>query len=246
MTVIWISGALLLTAAGLVVFFLFRETGAMAPLNTGEIVPGVFALRDSYVNFFLVKGAQGYIAVDAGKTEKSVLKEVRTADIDPNRVSAVFLTHSDFDHAGGIRVFNNAEVFISREELQLLNGTVKRFGLMKNKLQSAFTLLEDGQKLTRDGVSVECLLLQGHTPGSMAYRVNGRWLFTGDSLRLENGRVKLFNEFLNMDSKQQKESLKKLSRLKGVEALFTAHYGYTDNVPSAFAAWDDGCVYHST
>lgn len=60
----------------------------------------------------------------------------------------------------------------------------------------------------------------GHTPGSMCYLVNGRDLFTGDSLSLKAGRAGLFNEFFNMDSETQKKSLRKLKNTPGVQFIY--------------------------
>jgi len=34
-----------------------------------------------------------------------------------------------------------------------------------------------------------------------------------------------FNEFFNMDTNRQKESITQLSKLNGIDYIFTAHYG---------------------
>ena len=43
--------------------------------------------------------------------------------------------------------------------------------------------------------------------------------------------------YYTMDIKRQYESIRKLSELEGVEYLFTAHAGYSDNFNEAFYDW---------
>lgn len=40
-----------------------------------------------------------------------------------------------------------------------------------------------------------------------------------------------------MDTTTQKESIKKLAKLKDIEMMFTAHSGYTDNFTDAMKPW---------
>ena len=56
-------------------------------------------------------------------------------------------------------------------------------------------------------------------------------------MSLKDGRVSLFNEFFNMDSETQGKTMRKLARLSGVDYLFTAHYGVTDDYAKAFSEW---------
>ncbi len=77
----------------------------------------------------------------------------------------------------------------------------------------------------------------GHTPGSLCYLVDGRWLFTGDTISLKEGKAGPFVERFNMDTPTEVVSIGKLAKLQGVEAVFTAHHGFTKDFQGAFAAW---------
>ena len=77
---------------------------------------------------------------------------------------------------------------------------------------------------------VRAIATPGFTPGSMSYLVNEAILFTGDTFRLSEGKVlSPFYRFLNMDTEQQKESIRKLASLKQVKMACTAHTKYTSD-----------------
>ncbi len=213
------------------------ETSGMSPIDTGQVVQGVYAVRDDFANFFLVKAGDDFISIDAGNSWDAIKGELGKIDVDPNRVKAVFLTHSDGDHIGAIRGFERATVYISKQEKQMVDGTAARLWFFKNKLPRAYEMLEDGQVVTINGLEIKGILTPGHTPGSMSYLVDGKYLFTGDNLSLKAGKAGAFNEFFNMDTSTQKKSLKNLAALSGVEYVFTDHYGSTADFDAAFADW---------
>ena len=50
--------------------FLYKfssETGKMTPVETGQISEHGYAIKDEFVNMYLIKDSSGYIAIDAGK-----------------------------------------------------------------------------------------------------------------------------------------------------------------------------------
>jgi len=219
-------------------FYLIKfraETAKMAALDTGEVLEGIYSIDNGFVNLFLIKGLKGYIAVDAGNNAKKVAKEMEKLKIGEDKVLAVLLTHSDSDHVAGIDLFKNAKVYLARAEEQMINGQTSRALIFKNKLEKEYELLNDNQEIIIDGIDIKCISTPGHTPGAMCYLVNGIHLFTGDTISLKNGQAGLFNEFFNMDSETQKESIKKLSKLPRVQNVFTAHYGFSNNYQEVFS-----------
>lgn len=219
-------GILFLLGGGLFVKF-YIETRKMAPVETKEIAEGVYAIADDYVNLFVIKAGESYIAVDSGNNADHVQKELSRVNIDPKKVAAVFLTHSDADHTAGLGLFSNAVIYISKREEQMIDGRTTRLLIFKNKINHACEFLEDNQTINISGLSIKGIPTPGHTPGSMSYLIHDGLLFTGDSMSLKDGRVTAFNDFFNMDSKTQETSLKMLARVAGVKFIFTAHYGFT-------------------
>jgi hydroxyacylglutathione hydrolase len=219
---------------GIRIYKITRDVRAMTPVGTGEITGGVFAVKDSYVNLYLVRTGAGFIAFDSGTDSSRVLSEMKKLGIDPADVAAVFLTHADSDHSGGLPLFRNAAVYLSNEEEQMVDGRKARFFIFKNKLSRKHTFLNDNETIAMDSVRVTAILTPGHTPGSTCYLVDGKWLFTGDTMSLKAGIAGIFSRAINMDNDRQRESLKKLAGLTGVREVFTAHFGVTDSFQKAF------------
>jgi glyoxylase-like metal-dependent hydrolase (beta-lactamase superfamily II) len=211
------------------------EVSKMHPLETKEITSGVYAIKDGIANMFLVQGKDGFIAIDAGDETKNIQAGMKNLNIDPQKVTAVFLTHSDPDHVAAVAIFKNAKIYLPRKEEQMINGTTARFYVTKNKINFKYTPVDGNEIIKTVDLKVQGIETPGHTPGAMCYLVDDKFLFTGDSLSLQSGKVGLFSKFINMDNETQMQSLKKLARMQGLKYIFTAHHGFSDNYEKAFA-----------
>ena len=216
------------------------EMKKMSPIETNEIVEDIFAIKSSIVNLYLVKTAGQYLAIDGGNNIGIIENELKKLKINPNDITAIFLTHTDFDHVAAIDLFINAKVYLSDQEEQMINGTTPRFySFFGNKIGTEnYELLEDKQVLSIGDVKIQGLSIPGHTPGTMCYIVNDKYLFTGDALSMKDGKVNKFNEFFNMDTEKAENSIGKLTEIPGVEYIFTAHYGYSNNYLNAVKEWN--------
>lgn len=221
-------------------FFLFKfqsETKKMSPLPTGKLIDGIYAINNSYVNFYLFQKGHHLIAVDAGVDLKLASTAMKKLNLHPESVEAVFLTHTDTDHVTALKLFKNAKVYISMDEEQMINGKTHRTLIFNNTLNRKHELLRDNEVINIYNIKVQAVSTPGHTPGSMSYLVDDQYFFTGDLLSLQHGKVKLFNRFFNMDSETEKKSIKKLKNYSNVKYIITAHYGYTGNPVDALQTW---------
>lgn len=219
------------------VISMYLEARKMSPSATQEITSGVYAIKDGKVNMFLVKGNDIYIAVDAGNDPTLVRQEMQKLSIDPLKVTAVFLTHTDSYHVGALGLFANAKIYISKAEEQMVKKQKPRFFAIHNKKMSNYKLLDDNQAINISGLKVKGIATPGHTPGSMCYVVNDAYLFVGDAMSLKEGKATLYYKLFNMDSETAKQSIKKLTTLQNLKYVFTAHYGFSDNPVKVFDSY---------
>ena len=204
-----ITAVLLIAGAAVAVFINIQQRG-MNAMETGEFLPGVYALNNGFVNCFLIKNGDKYIAVDAGSGANDVQKELDKLGVSAGEITAVLMTHTHGDHTGALKLFNGAVIY----------------GVNPN---IAGRVIADGEEFNIDGTEVKVIAAPGHADDSVCYLINGKYLFTGDNLSLNGDTVGMFNSVYNKSDEQQKLDIKKLSSINGVEYLITSHYGYTAN-----------------
>lgn len=210
-----------------------KERTEQRIIKSQLIMDGIYAIKNDWVNFFLIKNNGEYIAIDAGWSKDTTITELRKLDIDCSAVKAVFLTHSDIDHVACLDLFTNAAVYISKEEKPLITGKKSRFLFYYNsRIKKPYKLLEDNQTLTVSGIKIECISTPGHTIGSMSFIINNKYLFLGDAFAIIDGKAVCFDpqvefgELYNMDAAAQVKSINRVSQLSDILYIFTAHYGY--------------------
>lgn len=229
--------ALLLVAVLVIAAIYLVQLFGMSPLKTGKVVDNIYAVKDSFVNLFVVRCESQYVVFDAGNRPDHVRQEFAKLSIEPQKVSHVFLTHSDWDHVKALGIFSNAKIFIAKAEVPMINGETTRFLFQKNRLDLPYQTLDDRQVIQVGHHRIQGILTPGHTPGSMCFLLDDTYLFSGDTLRLQKGRVVHFNRWFNMDTKEQERSLKQLKQITSIKYIFTAHYGYTAAVEKAFTGF---------
>jgi glyoxylase-like metal-dependent hydrolase (beta-lactamase superfamily II) len=212
---------------------------SMKPFDTQEVMTDVYAINNNFVNLYLFKSGDKYIAFDAGADNKTTKAALDNLGIDESDVAAVFLTHTDGDHVEAVTLFTSAEIYMSESNHAFIS---EKDGSSRSKvfidMEREYKTLGDGETVTIADTEIQCVYTPGHTPGSACFIVNGKYLFTGDNLNLDkDGKAILFSSVFTMDSKQQKQDIRKLVQLEGIEAVFTAHTGYTDKFDAAFADW---------
>ena len=214
------------------------EIKKMSPVETKEIVDNIFSIRDSFSNLYLVKDSDQYIVFDAGNDPDIVSGELTKLGISPEKISAVFLTHSDGDHVRAIKLFGNAKIYLSVNEEQMINGETPRFLFFGNKIDTKeYLLIADRQVVNIGNIQIEGILTPGHTPGSMCYLVNDKYLFTGDLLSIKDGLIGKNSKIFNMDTKTSVKSIDNITHLPDCEYIFSAHYGFTNDYNNAIKDW---------
>ena len=159
--------------------------------------------------------------------------ELKKLNIKPEKIIAVLLTHTDGDHVAAISNFKNAKIYLAREEEQMINGTTTKLGRSNDIGTKEYTLLDDQQILKLRNLRIKCILTPGHTPGSMCYLINGKYLFVGDAFGMKNGKIDKPNDFFSKDMKTAILSFQKIKNLPDATCIFTAHNGYSTDYMKA-------------
>jgi glyoxylase-like metal-dependent hydrolase (beta-lactamase superfamily II) len=210
------------------------ELKKFAPMETGHFVDHIFVVKDDFANLFIIKDSSQYIVIDCGNNPVMVTEQMEKLGIKPDDVVAVFLTHTDGDHVGALSLFDKAKLYMSKEEEQMINGTKSKllwFGLFIPRTD--YILLNDREVVQIGNLKFEAFLVPGHTSGMTAYLVNDKYLFTGDIASLKNGKIAPIPSIINMDAKQAIKSMEIIRHIPTAEYIFTSHWGYTDDYPTA-------------
>jgi glyoxylase-like metal-dependent hydrolase (beta-lactamase superfamily II) len=215
---------------GVTWFKITSATKTFAPLETGRIMDDVYVVKDDFANvFFVYDSVAGYVAIDAGMSSETVAAEMKTLGINPSEVSAVFLTHSDGDHIGALGLFDHATLYLSDQEVQMIDGTTKKMLGMSNSLpRTDYSRINDREVVRLGGLKIEGIVVPGHTAGMMAFLVNDRYLFSGDITALKDGRMEPIPSIYNMDTEQAVASMDIIRHLPTAEYIFTGHWGWGD------------------
>ena len=228
--VLIIIAVIIILVAGTGLYYYYPMM-TMNPAETGQ-VPGanIYAVKNVINSVYFIKTGNGYILVDSGSDLKKLEAAIKPTGIDASDVKWILLTHSDYDHTAGLPLFPNAAIYMSEDELPLINGTKKRTFVFGNKMPpgidiNKINLLTDGQELSCYDTKVKCIKAPGHTIGSMAYLVDGRYLFSGDAFKFRDGKISVHP--YTMDKKTAQKTIEQLAEtIKNSSIVFTAHYVY--------------------
>jgi len=216
------------------------ELKKMHTIETKEVIAPVFALQNTYVNMFLIQDDSNYIAIDAGNDRYAIEGAMKKLHINPDKVVAVLLTHTDSDHTAALSVFKNAKVYLSQQEEKLLTGEKSRFLFFGNKIDATeYILIRDQAIFNIGNTKIKGILMQGHTFGSMSFLINDKYLFVGDALGLKEGKIAPFPTLFNTDSKAARKAMSNIIDLPTAAYIFTAHFGYTDDYQNAVKDWKE-------
>ncbi len=204
----------------------------MKPTRTGVISnTEILAVKESIGNVYVIQSSEGLILIDAGLNANALKKALEKENISNSSVKHILLTHSDGDHVAAVSQFPNAKVYMSEDELQMVNGEITQGkNNSKSKLKyiglDTILLLTDEQEITIGEHTIKCIKVPGHTTGSMAYIVDEEYLFTGDSFRVKDNKI-LIHPF-SRDEQLSKSTIDKLltTIIGDTKYTFTTHYGY--------------------
>lgn len=155
--------------------FVIRGNGKTMLVDTGcgDIEP---------INKMLLEEFGGTITFNLPEDE-TINAIIKKANIDPNKVDFVFISHLHHDHASNIHLFPNAKIVISKrgwleymkkERPYYYNDILFPINTIKyiiSQPPEKIILVENEQEILP---GIECFWVGGHTPCCMAVTVNTR------------------------------------------------------------------------
>jgi glyoxylase-like metal-dependent hydrolase (beta-lactamase superfamily II) len=125
----------------------------------------------------------GALIIDPGEEPETILGELEGRGLDP---LAVLVTHGHFDHVGAVAAIARragVRVYMSADESFLLERINDYLfpGVGPFEAYSPDRLLAGGETLEIGPFGIEVLKVPGHSPGHLAYLIDGA-LFSGDVL----------------------------------------------------------------
>ncbi len=203
------------------------------PEFTKVIKNELYIIKEKYANFFIYRKGETYIAIDSGIGSKIGKNELGKLNIPLYKINAIFFTHSDFDHINGRKFFPNAELFFCEGEEKIIKGKKPRFLkiIYVKKNLDGYKLLKDSEITNIRGIEIKAISTSGHTPGHCTYLVDNKYLFTGDLIRVKEGKIYPFYEPLSYNHKDLLKSYNKIKKILESDNLtvFTAHHGIYNN-----------------
>lgn len=142
----------------------------------------------SSMNCFLVRKDGHNFLIDTGLPPERggmIMERLKSLNIDPESIEAVFITHGHFDHIGGLingdgsPNFPKASIYVEAKELTWMESSNAEFtSKLKNAYGDKVIVFQPGELLPHEMLPIAAY---GHTPGHVVYRL-GNLLFAGDIL----------------------------------------------------------------
>ena len=183
-------------------------------------------MREWVANIFFYRKGDTTIMIDAGYNYGRLEEKMGWLGIDPSSIRHILITHQDTDHVGAVEadslgLFRKAKLYVGETENRYLTGEVRRkviyhlYKLPQVTIRNEKALLHDGEAFEIDGIRIECFLVPGHTWGHMVYLIDGKYLFTGDTIWLGADGGYSFISALAEDNRLAVRSLAELEAKRG-------------------------------
>lgn len=181
-----------------------------------QVLEGVYLIRGEVSNVYLVRTSGGYVLIDAGTPgdPPRILSHISQLGLEPQAVRLVLLTHSHWDHAGGLKevvLRTGARVAAHRDEVNYV-----RSGRGRYEGVEVDVVLEDCD----DVLGLKAIHTPGHTPGSTCYLDTSRGaLFVGDLVYEEGGALREMLHKYSVDPEMNRRSIARLLKYDFIHVL---------------------------
>lgn len=199
-----------------------------APIEDGAQIGPLTQVKTFFTSALVgVPPSGGPIVFDAGynRAARQIERQLQGDGISLDDVQMVFLTHSHTDHIRGLEALD-ATVIAHEDEVALLGEE----GITVDRV------VTDGESVDAGGWPVEVFHVPGHTPGNVAYLVQGVLVMGDTALQERDGTVGPPPERFSADPAQAETELCRLIERLRARASEIEHVAYAHSGASTFAA----------
>lgn len=210
--------------------FLIEHPRGLVLFDTG-VAPS--AVEDAEGTYGELAGLLGLDYPEARRVDR----QIESVGFSVEEVTHVVISHSHFDHVGGVHLFPHAQFFVGASDLPYAFWPMPAASVFFRPadLEPArgfrWNLLSDDHDLFGDG-SLQILRMPGHTPGnqSMLVRLPGRTvMLTGDTVHLRvavEGDLPMPSDYNTLDAVNSVRRLKQIT--EATDATLWIHHDPED------------------
>jgi len=179
-----------------------KQAEISVPLGAVVMLSDMRLLASGPVYVWLIESENSKIVVDAGVSEpknglvhgfpcngggeRGLREALTSANLKPEDIETLIITHLHFDHVANATLFQNARIFVQKKEWESAMNPPMHYREIYEKdlfspLEEMDLCLVNGDVEIEDGIKL--VLLPGHTKGLQGVLVkahSGRYLISGD------------------------------------------------------------------
>ncbi len=161
-------------------------------------------------------GRNSITLIDTGNGEavNKITPKFEALELDPSNITQVVITHSHYDHIGGLREL----LSITKPKIMV---HIEDSNPIEEEVKQKVTKLKDADIVNAENCQLKVISTPGHSHGSIClYNPDRKLLFSGDTVFAEGGFGR--TDLETGDSRKMVESLERLAELD-VNILLPGH-----------------------
>jgi metallo-beta-lactamase class B len=155
---------------------------ANAPVEPVKILDNLYYFGFNSIGAWAIPTSQGIILIDALNTvkeaEEIIDPSLRKIGLNPADVKYVIVGHGHGDHFGGAPYYQDkygAKVALSGVDWDIIERPNPNARGPQRPIPKRDVVVTDGQKITLGDTTITLYVTPGHTPGSLAYIIPGKF-----------------------------------------------------------------------